>query len=282
MSQLWTLTVADFNYANYTSKNTLTYTANRKDGLSAQDESQGVVSWSQADPDGDEYPTGWFQASNNGPYYFCYQQIQPFLALVNRMAAERAQECMLIGDVQQMGSYIQGCNGPVGSGLVHPPRDNTSIPLLKNPQSSAHPGWAKDYLQGEIDAKNIRGSAILDSYMHPLIYICQVKPGVEPLMGNGIDVWAPSVFGIQPQGRGTLQPCNPGTGTPISGNPTTLPDPSNLMHSDMRYWAAPGYELEFELWSAGPDGQFSWWRDDQRNRDNIACEPYNQGIGTQP
>ena len=36
------------------------------------------------------------------------------------------------------------------------------------------------------------------------------------------------------------------------------------MHSDMRFWAAPGYELEFELWSAGPDGQMSWWRDDRR------------------
>jgi hypothetical protein len=73
----------------------------------------------------------------------------------------------------------------------------------------------------------------------------------------------------------------PGTSTPLTAS-EFLPDPSDLMHSDMRFWAPPGYELEFELWSAGPDGQMSWWRNDPANADNIPCEPYNRGIGSQP
>ncbi len=265
--------VADFRYANNTPSGKLTFTANRNDGP-AQDEGN--------DPDGDEYPSGWCQNSQTGQYFFIYWNIQTTIAFINRLAAERAQECMLIGDVAQTGPYIQGCNGPPGSGLVHPPRDNTAIPLVASPQSAERPGWAKDYLQGEIEPRYIAGSAILDAYRHPLIYICQVRPGVEPTLASGADIYAPSIYGLQPQGRSTLEPFVPGTATPITGDPATLPDVSNLMHSDMRSWAPPGYELEFELWSAGPDGRFSWWRDDSANADNIPCEPYNQGIGAQP
>lgn len=265
--------VSDYGYVNQNPATQLAFTANRGDGP-AQDEGN--------DPDGDEFPNGWVRDQQTGQYFWVYWNIQSVITLLNRMGAERAQELMLIGDIHQTGPYIQGAQGPSGTGLVHPPRDLTSIPLVQNPQSSSRPGWAKDYLQGEIDAKYLRGPAVLDAWFHPLIYICQVVPGVEPTNANGADIYAPSLYGLQPQGRKTLEPFIPGTSTPITGDPDTLPDVTNLMHSDMRSWAPPGFELEFELWSAGPDGQFSWWRDDPANRDNIPCQPYNQGIGTEP
>ncbi len=265
--------IADYSYANQSAANQLTFTANRGDGL-AQDEGN--------DPDGDEYPNYWCQNNQTGQYFWVYWNIQSVVTFLNRLGAERGQELMLIGDVGQMGPFIQGCLGPAGSGLNHPSRDLTAIPLVSSPQSAARPGWAKDYLQGEIEAKYLRNSAILDAYFHPLVYICQVKPGVEPTLINGVDIYEPAIYGLQPQGRRTLEPFVPGTSTPITGDPDTLPDVSNLMHSDMRFWSPPGYELEFELWSAGPDGHFSWWRDDLSNQDNIPCEPYNHDIGTQP
>jgi prepilin-type N-terminal cleavage/methylation domain-containing protein len=272
--------VSDYNFAsNQTNGSLLAFTPNRGNRLSSQD--------GAGDPEGDPYPTSWVES--NGQYYWIYisgsESFNAMCVLLNRLGAERAGECMLIGDINQMGESMPGCTGPAGSGLVHSPRDVSSTPMVSGPRSSGRPGWAKDYLQGQIASKYLKGDSILDSYFNPLIYICQVVPGVEPTLGieygGWVDVPNPSVYGLQPQGRSTLEPCVPGTSTPLTAS-EFLPDPSDLMHSDMRFWAPPGYELEFELWSAGPDGQMSWWRNDPANADNIPCEPYNRGIGTQP
>jgi hypothetical protein len=251
------------------------FTDNRNNGISSGDQN--------GDPEGDDPPISTHQ-DGQGNWYWNFNNPVATCVLLNRLGAERANEIMLIGDVTGCGVLMQPIGGP--GGLLHHGRDLSTTPLLKSPKSLNQPGWAKDYLQGLIDAKYLRGTAILDAYLHPLIYICQVVPGTESSFGeilnSPVDINTPWYNGLEPLGRATLEPLVPGTSTPITGNPVTLPDPSNLMHSDMRFWAPPGYELEFELWSAGPDGQMSWWRDDLANRDNVPCEPYNKSIGTMP
>jgi prepilin-type N-terminal cleavage/methylation domain-containing protein len=63
-----------------------------------------------------------------------------------------------------------------------------------------------------------------------------------------------------------------------NANPGYFPDASNLMQSDMRYYAAIGYETEFELWSAGYDGKFSYMRSDSADYDNICATDVLRGL----
>jgi prepilin-type N-terminal cleavage/methylation domain-containing protein len=255
---------------------TQTYISNRNNGNSSWDQN--------GDPEGDVAPVGSTYNNITKSWYFTYQSMTYSCALLNRMAAERANLLMLIGDITAGGCVMQEVDGPAP--LVHHGRDCSGTPLVANPASLSHPGWAQNYLMGEVPASAISGDQILDAWRHPLIYICQVQPGIEPTIAqinnSTVNIDYPSQYGLQPIGRRLLEPLDPATMQPIQGDPATLPDTSNLMHDDMRAWAPPGYELEFELWSAGPDGSFSWWRDDSTNTDNIPCEPYNQRIGTQP
>ncbi len=251
------------------------FTDNRNNGASAMDQ------WGNVE--GDEAPQ-WPQQQGNGNWYWVYDGApMQTCILLNRLGAERANESLLCGNINACGVIMQARTGP--GGLTHNGRDLSQTPLVANPQSSQHPGWAKNYLDGQVEAKYLSGNAILDSYLHPLIYICQVTPGVQcsfaTIRNSNVSVWNPIQYGLQPYARGSLTPYYPGTTTPIAGD-QWLPDPSNLMHSNMQHWAPPGFELEFELWSAGPDGEMSWWRDDASNRDNIPCEPYNKNIGVMP
>jgi prepilin-type N-terminal cleavage/methylation domain-containing protein len=256
------------------------FTNDRHNGVTYRDY------WGDIIDEGDPAPVGSYQ-NYSGEWVWAFPSgvspLAPTCVMLNRLGQERANECMLCGDINAGGVNMQEVRG--GGGLYHRPRDLSGTALLSSPKSANRPGWAKDYLRGEIDGKYLRGDAILDAYLHPLIYICQVTPGVIPSFGSiynsYVDIPWPSVYGLAPDGRKTLEPYNPGTTTVIAGD-QYLPDPTNLMHSDMRAWAPPGYELEFELWSAGPDGQMSWWRDDAANADNIPCEPYNKGIGAMP
>jgi prepilin-type N-terminal cleavage/methylation domain-containing protein len=261
------------------------FTCYRGTGCKAQDGAN--------DREGDIRPTSSMFNTSNHTWYWVYESTaanwgtwMAYCALLNRLAAERASVNMLVGDINAHGQYIAGATGPAGSGLVYNFRDLTAQALLPNPLSAAKPGWANDYLLGQIEPKYIQGSVILDAYLHPLIYISQVEAGVEPTYGTcygtSCDVPSPSVYGLAPMGRKTLEPFHPGTTTPLAVDFPHLPDPSDLMKSDIRYYAAPGNELEFELWSAGPDGEMGWMRDDPLNADNIPCEPYNSGIGKMP
>lgn len=262
---------------------------NRGDGIPADNSIWPNDQWGN---ESDVLPSGFAQDPTTQLWYYQYPSyFRPTVVLLNRLGAERAEQLMLIGAVTTSGCYIQGFTPPPTTGLpTHPPRDLTGTRIVPNPVSlqppCPAPGWAKDYLQGEVESKYISGTTLLDAYFHPLIYICQALPGVEQTWGNpqnnGVDINSPWQYGLQPQGRKTLQPFSPGTSSPLAADPNTLPDPTNLMHSDMRYWAPPGYEMGYELWSAGPDGQMSWWRDDPSNRDNIPAEPYNQLIGPMP
>jgi prepilin-type N-terminal cleavage/methylation domain-containing protein len=267
-----------FNMNNgYQAMTQQSFTMNRGNGALYGDGSNS--------PEGDPAPSGASYNSGNQVWTWTYSGgCMQLCMMLNRLGAERANEMLLVGDVTGCGVNMLPETGP--GGLTHHGRDLSQMRLVNTPQSAERPGWARDYLQGEIDAKYLQGPNILDGYLHPLIYICQVIPGVEVTWGNMynnyVDIGNPAIYGLTPIGRSTLQPFIPGTSTPITGNPASLPDVTNLMHSDLRYWAAPGLELEFELWSAGPDGQMGWWRDDLANRDNIPCEHYNQRIGAQP
>jgi prepilin-type N-terminal cleavage/methylation domain-containing protein len=269
------------------------FKANRNDGLSANDYNNPST------PDSDVAPIGAWQpniGNNNQTVYLSYDTPNhalggynafdiyaiPICVLLNRMAAERASDLMAIGDIYSGGVIMPALTY---SGLTHPGRDLSGTPLVATPASTTHPGWATDYLQGEIDSAHIKGTAILDAWLHPLIYVSQVVPGCEPccaeIFSQSINIGNTSIYGLQASGRKGLEPCVPGTSVAITGD-AYLPDITDLMHSDRRFWSAPGLELEFELWSAGPDGMFSWWRDDETNKDNVSCEPYDKNIGIQP
>ncbi len=252
------------------------FVSNRQNGNLAGDQA--------GSPEGDAAPVGSLFQTGNQTWYWTYQNMVYTCVVLNRLAAERANLLMLIGDVTAGGCVMQDIIGP--GNLLHHGRDCSGIPLVGSPGSLEHPGWAVDYLHGELPAGSISGEQVLDAYHRPLIYICQVQPGVEPtiaeIYNSGVNIDFPQQYGLAPIGRKELVPLDPVTQLPLPADPQTLPDPSNLLHSDMRAWAPPHLGLEFELWSAGPDGAFSWWRDDVQNRDNIPCENYNQSIGSPP
>lgn len=91
-------------------------------------------------------------------------------------------------------------------------------------------------------------------------------------------VISPRDYGMQGLGRTSLAPLDAFTGKPLVAHPTRLPDPTNPRHSDRRFYAPRGLELEFELWSAGPDGRADWMRDAAANRDNVPLNNYDGSL----
>jgi len=219
-------------------------------------------------------------------------------AAANRIGAERARLAVLSGNVHQHGPRILNADGTVVM-------DKSALTVLGTAQSAAEPGWASDYLTGQLPAAQLQGDAILDAYHHPLVYINQCLPGVRGtvfcILGNDVvppdtRLWGEGTEGFDgttgpapalvAAGRGLLlqngririSHSDAGDGAPTPADPTYFPDPTRPLHSDVRYYSAPGYEAEFELWSAGPDGIFTWMRDDPGNHDNLALLPYDQGL----
>lgn len=208
----------------------------------------------------------------------------PACVMLNRMAAERARLAIWAGNVDVVGCKIPDEQHPLG-GMYRAGRDNSGQELLATvvKQSDASPGWADDYLAGELEARYRDGDTVLDAWKRPIIYIGQVVEGVKGSGGiifheylRGID--APK-YGLGTLGRKTLAAIDSLTGQATQADAVTLPDVDNLMNSDRRYWAAPGLENSFELWSAGPDGRFDWMRNVYGNADNVSLSPYDQSIG---
>lgn len=223
--------------------------------------------------------------------------------MLNRMAKERARLAILAGDVDLRGPIV--CNTSVNGVTV----DHTGSRLVTNPESGPangkRPGWAKDYLAGDIERSFVRGDTILDGWKRPLVYVSQVTPGVagdggyvgrtllmpfdsrffglgsagfNPTTGPGPDLLASRPL-LLTNGRVCLSKSD--AGDHLGATPTStdyFPDANDLMNSDIRYYAAPGYETEFELWSAGRDGKFSWRRGESQNGDNVAITPYTKGL----
>lgn len=189
---------------------------------------------------------------------------------LNRMAQERVRLMVLSGDCRPMGVRIR--NG----------RDNSATPVLNDPQSADKPGWAIDYLAGEIPARFVDGETVLDGWKRPLIYIARIAPAMRPstvcLFRQHVYLTDPARYGLGDSARNGLTAIDPITRTPLAADGERLPDPSNLRHSDRRYWAAPGYENDIELWSAGRDGRFAAMRDAGVNADNIGNVAYDRGL----
>jgi len=227
--------------------------------------------------------------------------------LLNRMAQEQARLAVISGNLAMRGQIISSQTGVLVS-------DRRSTPVLVQPvspattsadiTSGAKPGWACDYLAGEIEVRSHQGEAILDPWGHPLVYISQNLTGIKSSVtaayngGNWFPAWQYGLgnIGFDPTsgpaddlvaagrhrllygGRIRLSASDAGDGKPTPAHTTFLPNASDLMGSDIRYYAAPGYETDFELWSAGRDGRFAYMRNDQANRDNIPAAPYTKAL----
>jgi type II secretory pathway pseudopilin PulG len=222
--------------------------------------------------------------------------------LLNRMARQRARLSVLSGNLSLTGARFTSI--PAATAI-----NRTSDLVSTASLSAARPGWARDFLEHEIDSHFIDQAtgSIRDDYGTPLVYLAQLVPGMNgscDIIGGeqlspfdsrrmGLGVQAFSAASDNPvasalisqnrllllySGRIRLSRTDAGDGLPVPVIPPYLESDQDLLHSDMRYYCAPGFESEFELWSAGPDRRFSWMRDDPANRDNLAMLPYSSGL----
>lgn len=202
-------------------------------------------------------------------------------AVLNRMAAELARIEVHAGNVALTGRHLADICNPGGT-LIVAGRDTSATRLLPTPASAGRPGWAMDYLLGEVEKRYRNGEAVLDAWGMPLILVSQVHEGGRfartYLFSSVVYRLDLRPYQLDRHGRRTLSATDPASGVATVADPPALPDPANLRHSDRRTWAAPGYEIDLEVWSAGPDRSFAWMRDDQRNRDNVPLVPYDRRL----
>lgn len=211
-----------------------------------------------------------------------------FLSMSNRMAAERARLAIYSGNIGITGPklavpYVEG------SGNTYTRRVMPSDPLLtpggsppRTATSADRPGLARNYLEGELERSFISGDAVLDAWRRPLLYVCQVTEGMSAsfmMTSQGVGALDSYLFGLQPMGRISLNESrlDRTTGQPVLAG-AGLPDLNRMRHSDRRSHAPDALELEFELWSAGPDGRADWMRDAVSNTDNVPLAPYDLKI----
>lgn len=223
--------------------------------------------------------------------------------LLNRMGRERARLAAVTGNLWLRGPVIAAqSSSPVAFDL-------RATPFFPAPQSlgggpgDPGPGWACDYLAGELEARFMDGDAIVDVWGRPLAYICQAIPGV---LGshmirsyNHCVVYKVACYGLGPIGFDPAEGPGPALAAsrphllyggrvvisaadagdrrgPTPTDATWFPSLDEPLGSDVRYYAARSQAREFELWSAGPDRAFAYMRNAAANRDNLACVPYNR------
>lgn len=204
--------------------------------------------------------------------------------MANRMARERVRIALYSGNTGVTCGVMQASNASWRDvwGGAFTRRVLPTTPLLSAPKSADKPGWAKDYLKGEVPQRHIDGENILDAWKRPLLYVCQVVEGMNSAPHCYSDSGSTDVnslnMGLHPLGRKSLAPTDTITGIELAADPPGLPDLANLRHSDRRLYAARNLEVEFELWSAGPDGKAEWMRDAVVNTDNVPLQPYDKAI----
>lgn len=196
--------------------------------------------------------------------------------MLDRMAAERARMMLYSGNLDATGPKTQPYIDVWTKLTVTPPVKPTGK-LVPNPTGT---GWADDYLTGELEKRYISGEQILDAWKKPLLYVCQVTEGaynaptIALFSNNTQSTW----YGMNTLGRTSLAQRDALTGVALIAHATRLPDIANLRHSDRRFYAAPTFEAEFELWSAGPNGLADWMRDSMVNLDNVSLLPYDKRL----
>lgn len=173
--------------------------------------------------------------------------------LANRMAGERARAGVSAGFLK-----IRGLDLPGGHAF-------SATPLVASPRSQ---GWASDYLGADLQAREVRGDAIVDRWGSPLLYVCPVLPGNRAVWPN-----APIGFSHGTWQRGKIPVSPEYYGIDVQGRAET-----SLLASDIRDTAGSSFRFTFELWSRGPDRLCHEQRDHRANADNIAAGAYLRGL----
>jgi len=157
-----------------------------------------------------------------------------------------------------------------GNDYRGPVLDGSSIPDPVNaPGQKPVQGWRAEYLANALRQRQSPDGVgdlsedrqrILDIWGNPLVYVCTAAPGVRGYGHIGNKNGGASIderrYGMAPRARTITE----------------------SLHSDIRATSSAPYALEFELWSAGPDGKFDVMRDAAVNRDNIAILAYHKGL----
>jgi prepilin-type N-terminal cleavage/methylation domain-containing protein len=158
-------------------------------------------------------------------------------------------------------------------------RDLSGSPLIAA-TSAAKPGWAQDYLDGQIEARFRSGEAILDAWKRPLVYYSPVLQGVLATNSWFNNDWQGSNWGLREDNYGLEPEGRPSRIQPLTRHHSNIAYavPGDPATADRRFWAGPGFEFDFELWSAGPDGRFAWGRAEAMNKDNIGLYAYDRRL----
>lgn len=219
-----------------------------------------------------------------------------YASYLNRAGADRARRAVSAGALDLDGPII------VGPTSTAPHKDLTATPLLAPAEiGGMATGWCDDYLDGSLSAKDRAGDAVLDAWGNPLVYVGMVIPrtrsssaqiyntevksqdlvwygmgatGFRANSGPWAEVVAARRWRLLQNGRITVG------ANAIDNQPAPLctGNPGAAMDSDRRWFAAPGFELDCELWSAGPDGRLEWVRSAAANRDNVPLLPYDRSL----
>jgi prepilin-type N-terminal cleavage/methylation domain-containing protein len=120
----------------------------------------------------------------------------------------------------------------------------------------------KKYL-GKVDPTDEEREVIIDPWGQPLIYVSRYAPPVPYRDISTLETWNLGRYqtdkvGLPPAGRATI--------VDLDGD-GSIEDEAAA--SDIRSHAFPGFELGYELWSAGPDGRFHAIRGHPDNQDNV-------------
>lgn len=125
----------------------------------------------------------------------------------------------------------------------------------------------KKYL-GKVDPADEEREVIIDPWGQPLVYVSRYAPPVPYRDISTLENWNLGRYdtdkvGQPPGGRTTILDLN-GDGS--------IEDEAAA--SDIRSHAFPGFELGYELWSAGPDGRFNAIRGHPDNEDNVTVTAF--------
>lgn len=203
---------------------------------------------------------------------------------LNRMAIEKYRLAILAGHAAVTGwksrvVWYEEKVGGVWTWSSKGGRDLSGAPLIAA-TSLGRPGWAGDYLDGQLEARFRSGEAILDAWKRPLVYYSPVLQGVLATNSWFSIDWQGSNWGLREDAYGLEPEGRPSRLKPLvrhHGN-AAYAVPADASTADRRFWAAPGFEFDFELWSAGPDGRFAWGRAAAVNRDNVGLYAYDRRL----
>lgn len=171
---------------------------------------------------------------------------------LNRMARERANVAVMAGHAGVLGVAQNGGNPWIVGSAV----------LSAIAPASRTRGFTGDYLLGQLEPGQFTLNAgvpesVLDAYGHPIVYLRHKTNGVRGHVNQYCTgVIDANWFGLAPESRITTVSLN----------------------SDIRTHAGQAYVFDGEIWSAGPDGQFTAMRGDVGNRDNIPASAYLRGM----